>query len=147
MHTCFSPQLHRSHIKIKHAWNNCNQKKQRPTKSDQTLNPKKQNPTYIIPKKKSNLNEIDLLGISGYAITAIIHLGHQDLHVDISSLCFLQRVLKPPLHTVRHNLRQRQPRIATTHVIVVVVAARHVVFITTFVGLVKTWSEKERSNL
>lgn len=48
------------------------------------------------------------MGISGNTITAIIHLTHQDLHINIAGFGLFQSILEPPLHALRYNLLERR---------------------------------------
>lgn len=47
--------------------------------------------------------------VFGNTIATGVHLAHKDLHGAITSLSLLERVLEPPLHTVRYHQSQWQP--------------------------------------
>lgn len=65
------------------------------------------------------------MGVSGDAIATIIHLTHQNLHVDITRFGFLEGVLEPPLDAVSNHHRQRHTwvLVAAAAVAVVYLAA------------------------
>lgn len=62
--------------------------------------------TKQIPTKKKSK---DLMRVFGDTIATGVHLAHKDLHGAITSLSLLERVLEPPLHTVRYHQSQWQP--------------------------------------
>jgi len=63
-------------------------------------------------QKEKQTKATHLLTIFGNTIAMIVHLTHQDLHVDITCLSLLESVLEPPFRTICHYIRQwHTPRV------------------------------------
>ncbi|GER50916.1 Ypt/Rab-GAP domain of gyp1p superfamily protein [Striga asiatica] len=65
--------------------------------------------THTHNRKTNELKEIYPLDISSDSISAVVHLAHKHLHARVAIPGLLERVLEPPLDTVRHHFRQRRP--------------------------------------